>query len=47
MLTLALVLVLAPELMHDVGGAVVTVMLMVLHRYVLPKFGIHLGDEWR
>lgn len=55
MLTLALVLVLAPELMHDVGGAFgvfafaagITVVLIVLHRHVLPKFGIHLGDEWR
>jgi cytochrome c biogenesis protein CcdA/glutaredoxin len=55
MLTLALVLVFAPELMHDLRGAIgvfvfaagATIVLLVLHRQVLPKFGIHLGDEWR
>lgn len=55
MLALALVLVIAPELMHDVSGALgvfaaalgVTLLLLVLHRYVLPKFGVHLGDESR
>jgi cytochrome c biogenesis protein CcdA/glutaredoxin len=54
MLALAGVLVFAPELMHDIRGAlgvfaaalVVIVIVLVLHRVVLPRVGIRLGDEW-
>jgi len=54
MLALACVLLFAPELMHDVGGVFgvfaialgVTVVILVLHRYLLPKFGVRVGDEW-
>ena len=48
------VLVFAPDLMHDIRGALgvfalalgVTVLILVLHRYLLPKIGVRLGDEW-
>lgn len=54
MLALAGVLVFAPELMHDIGGALgvfavalgVTVLILLLHRYLLPRFGVRIGDEW-
>lgn len=53
MLALAGVLVFAPELMHDIRGALgvfgialgVTVLILFLHRYLLPKLGIRVGDE--
>lgn len=54
MLALAGVLVFAPELMHDIRGALgvfaialgVTVLILLLHRYLLPRLGIRVGDEW-
>jgi len=54
MLALAGVLVLAPELMHDIRGALgvfvvaigVTILVLWLHRYLLPKMGVRIGDEW-
>lgn len=54
MLALAGVLVFAPELMHDVRGALgvfaialgVTGLILLLHRYLLPRLGIRVGDEW-
>lgn len=54
MLALAGVLVLAPELMHDIHGALgvfvaafgVTGLILLLHRYLLPKLGMRIGDEW-
>ena len=54
MLALAGVLVFAPELMHDIRGALgvfamalgATVLILVLHRYLLPKMGVRIGDEW-
>ena len=53
MLALAGVLVLAPDLMHDIRGALgvfavaiaVTVVILILHRYLLPKMGMRIGDE--
>lgn len=54
MLALAGVLLMAPELMHDIGGALsvfavaigMTVLILILHRFLLPKFGLRIGDEW-
>ena len=54
MLALAVVLVLAPELMYDIRGALgvfaiafgVIVLTLTIHRFVLPKLGVRLGDEW-
>lgn len=54
MLALAGVLVFAPELMHNLRGAFgvfaialgVTLVILLLHRYLLPKLGLRLGDEW-
>lgn len=54
MLALAGVLLLAPELMHDIRGALavfagaigVTALILLLHRILLPKWGIKIGDEW-
>ncbi len=54
MLALAGVLVFAPDLMHDIRGALgvfavalgVTVLILVLHRYLLPRLGVRIGDEW-
>jgi cytochrome c biogenesis protein CcdA len=55
MLALALVLLTAPELMQDVSGtlgvflaALVAALLIVLmHRRVLPRLGLRIGDDWR
>ena len=54
MIALALVLIAAPELMSNVGAALgvfvlafaVTGLIVVLHRRILPKFGIRIGDGW-
>ena len=54
MLALAGVLVFAPELMHDIRGALgvfavalgVTGFILAMHRFVLPKLGMRVGDEW-
>ncbi|MDP2227598.1 MAG: hypothetical protein Q8J78_08995 [Moraxellaceae bacterium] len=54
MLALAGVLVFAPELIHNIRGALgvfiaascVTVLILLLHRHLLPRFGVSLGDEW-
>ncbi|QOC24174.1 thioredoxin [Wenzhouxiangella sp. AB-CW3] len=53
MLALAGVLLLAPELMHDIRGALgvffgallVTAVILFFHRILLPRLGLHLGDE--
>jgi len=53
MLTLALVLLIKPELMHDLtasiavfGAAfVLTALILVLHRVILPRFGVRVGSE--
>ncbi len=53
MLALAGVLVFAPELMHDIRGALgvfaialgITGLILLLHRYLLPRLGIRVGDE--
>lgn len=54
MLALALVLVTAPELMNDLRAAlavfaaavVATMMVIVLHRHLLPRIGVRIGDRW-
>ena len=54
MLALAGVLALAPDLMHNIAGAlgvfigalILTLLVLVLHRHVLPKMGVRIGDEW-
>ncbi|MCC5810849.1 MAG: thioredoxin [Ectothiorhodospiraceae bacterium] len=53
MLALAAVLLIRPELMQDIGGTLavffgalaVAVLLIVLHRRVLPAMGVRIGDE--
>jgi cytochrome c biogenesis protein CcdA/thiol-disulfide isomerase/thioredoxin len=53
MLALALVLLFAPEMMQDVGSTLavflfailVAFLIVVLHRFVLPRLGIRIGDE--
>ena len=53
MLALAAVLLIRPELMQDVGGTLAVflgalaaaVLLIVLHRRVLPAMGVRIGDE--
>lgn len=55
MLALAGVLVFAPQLMQSFSGALsvfagafsVTILVLFLHRYLLPKMGIYFGDEER
>lgn len=54
MLALALVLLIRPELMQDVGGTLavfgsalaMSLLLIVLHRRILPWLGIRIGDDW-
>jgi uncharacterized membrane protein HdeD (DUF308 family) len=53
MLALALTLLVSPETMHSLGGTLavfggaagVTVLVLWLHRRVLPRFGIVIGTE--
>jgi cytochrome c biogenesis protein CcdA/thiol-disulfide isomerase/thioredoxin len=54
MLVLALVLAIAPEFMNRLGGIVLvfaaalglSLLVVLLHRRLLPRLGIHLGNEW-
>ncbi len=54
MIALAIVLLAAPELMSGIGSSMgvflgafaVTGLIVVLHRYVLPKVGVRIGDDW-
>lgn len=54
MLALAIVLVTAPELMSSAGSAMLVFMvafaatglILLAHRYLLPRLGIKLGDGW-
>jgi cytochrome c biogenesis protein CcdA/glutaredoxin len=54
MVALALVLLAAPELMSGIGSSMgvflgafaVTGLIVVLHRFVLPKLGLRIGDGW-
>lgn len=54
MLTLAVVMLVKPAIMNNIGqslivfGAafVITLVILLLHRVVLPKMGIHLGTEF-
>jgi hypothetical protein len=55
MLALAVVIAFAPTVMSSVGGSlgvfgaalVATVLLLVVHRRILPCFGVRLGSEAR
>jgi hypothetical protein len=53
MLALALVMLIDPKLMSDISGSIivfvsaiaVSFLIIYLHRYILPKFGIRIGSE--
>ncbi|MFP4514678.1 MAG: hypothetical protein ACLFNO_01585 [Parcubacteria group bacterium] len=53
MLSLAIVMIVDPDLMHDISGTVIifagaillSFVLMYIHRHILPKFGIRIGSE--
>jgi cytochrome c biogenesis protein CcdA/thiol-disulfide isomerase/thioredoxin len=53
MLTLAIVMLVKPELMSDVGKSLIvfgiafaiTLLILLVHRVILPKKGIHIGTE--
>lgn len=53
MLTLAIVMLVKPELMSDIGQSLivfgvafaVTLLVLIVHRVILPKMGIHIGTE--
>ena len=53
MLTLAVVMIVEPDLMGDVGSSVTvfavalaaTALVLVVHRVVLPRLGVHVGTE--
>lgn len=53
MLSLAMVLLVDPELMNDIGGSLLvfgvalltTLVILVIHRKVLPRYGIRIGTE--
>jgi cytochrome c biogenesis protein CcdA/glutaredoxin len=55
MLTLALVMLINPALMGDVNSSMLifllafgaTGLVLLVHRSILPAFGIHLGTEWQ
>jgi len=55
MFTLAIVMLVNPELMSDVGKSLivfgiafgVTVLILLVHRVILPKSGIHIGTEYQ
>ena len=54
MLTLALVMLINPSLMNDLGMAVLifaaafgaTLLVLLVHRVILPQFGIYIGTEY-
>lgn len=54
MLALAIVLITAPELMSSAGSAMLvfvvafaaTALIFIAHRYLLPRLGIKIGDDW-
>jgi hypothetical protein len=54
MVALAVVLLVAPEMMSQVGPALgifafafaLTGLIIVTHRHLLPRLGIKLGDGW-
>ena len=54
MMALAVVLLTAPELMSNMGSAMglfvgafaLTGLIVVLHRHILPRLGIRIGDGW-
>ncbi len=55
MLTLAIVMLVKPDLMNDIGKSLVvfgiafgaTILILLLHRVILPKLGIYLGTEFQ
>jgi hypothetical protein len=54
MLTLAIVMLVNPALMSDIGQSLIifgiafaiTILVLILHRVVLPKLGIYFGSEF-
>ncbi len=54
MLTLAIVMLVNPELMSDIGKSLIvfaiafgiTILILLVHRVILPKMGIHVGTEY-
>jgi hypothetical protein len=54
MLTLAATLVLAPATLNSVAGTLAvfgaalgaTLAILLLHRWILPRFGVRIGNEW-
>ena len=54
MLTLAIVMLVKPSLMSDIGQSVivfglafaVTIVILLLHRVILPKLGVNIGSEF-
>ena len=54
MLTLAIVMLVNPELMSDIGKSLVvfaiafgvTLLILLVHRVILPKMGVHVGTEY-
>lgn len=54
MLALSGVMLINPDIMNDLNGSLVvfgitfvaTILVLILHRIVLPKFGIRIGSEW-
>ncbi len=55
MLVLALVLLIRPELMDSVTSSALvfgtalgaSLLVMLVHRWLLPRWGIFIGTEWR
>jgi hypothetical protein len=54
MLSLAAVMLINPNLMNSVSGALMifgaafgaTILILLLHRWLLPRMGIHIGSEF-
>ncbi len=54
MLTLAVVMLVKPSLMNELSSSLIifgaafgaTLLLLLVHRYILPRLGIHLGSEF-
>lgn len=53
MLSLALVMLFNPEIMNNIKGSlliflsagILSAMIIIIHRYILPRFGILIGSE--
>ena len=55
MLTLAIVMLVNPALMSDIGKSLlifaiafgITILILLIHRIILPRLGIHIGTEFK